>query len=454
MTTVTQSLPSTAIELSALNQNAEGERQRNVPSAVLQPEPEQDDVMQQSLLADSQVPDGGYGWVVIFACAVLTFWFVGTSYTWGVMQAALVDRKGYSSSTLAFVGSLSPSCISLLAVPNATVVRKIGARFTALLGITLLGLGSILSGFAVNSIASLFITWGFVGGLGTSLCFMVVSATPAQYFKVKRGVANGIVFAGGGLGGTVLSFLIDSLLSSIGIAWTFRILGFLMIGTGLPAAYLIKERAPIQRTKMVEWRLFRDFRFVVLFFTGAIGTFPLYVPTFFLPLYTNSLGLPSSAGAGLVAAFNFSSAIGRVSCGFACDRLGSLNTLFLSLLFSALSLFVLWPVSTSIGPLIAFVIINGAANGGFFSTMPTVVGNVFGSARVSVAMGMIVSGWLGGYILGAPIAGFILNASGGQENGVAAYRPAIFYAGSMATVATILAGLVRMKVDRRIKKTV
>jgi hypothetical protein len=39
------------------------------------------------------------------------------------------------------------------------------------------------------------------------------------------------------------------------------------------------------------------------------------------------------------------------------------------------------------------------SNGGFFSTMPTVVGNVFGSARVSVAMGMIVTGWAGGYLL-------------------------------------------------------
>ena len=60
---------------------------------------------------------------------------------------------------------------------------------------------------------------------------------------------------------------------------------------------------------------------------------------------------------------------------------------------------VLWPVSSSLGPLIAFVIINGAANGGFFSTMPTVVGSVFGSRRVGVAMGMIVTGWAGGYLL-------------------------------------------------------
>lgn len=171
MATSTHTLPSTAIELPTLGPSTE-ERQRNV-HAQTEPVAEPDEVMQQSLLADSQVPDGGYGWVLISACAVVTWWFVGVSYTWGVMQAALVDEMGYSSSTLAFVGSLCPACISLLAVPNATLISKIGARITALTGIFLLGLGSILSGFATHSVVGLFMTWGFVGGLGTSLCFMV-----------------------------------------------------------------------------------------------------------------------------------------------------------------------------------------------------------------------------------------------------------------------------------------
>jgi MFS family permease len=146
-------------------------------------------------------------------------------------------------------------------------------------------------------------------------------------------------------------------------------------------------------------RLFRRFQFVVLFLAGAVATFPLFVPPFFLPLYGASLGLSASAGAGLVAGFNFSSAVGRLGFGFMSDVLGPLNTLFLSLLLSATSMLVLWPASSTLAPLIAFVAINGAANGGFFSTMPTVVGSVFGSARVSVAMGMIVTGWAGGYLM-------------------------------------------------------
>ncbi|KAJ5388499.1 hypothetical protein N7509_011040 [Penicillium cosmopolitanum] len=433
-------MPTTAVELPNLHHST-GERQRNQISQT-EPEAEADEVMQQSLIADSQVPDGGYGWVLISACAVVTWWFVGASYTWGVMQAELVEKKGYSSSTLAFVGSLCPACISLLAVPKRETDSTDWRTHHGLPGDLSAWTGQYSERVCYGQYC------GIVYDVG------VVSVTPAQYFKAKRGIANGIVYAGGGLGGTVISFILDALLQSVGIAWTFRILGFLIMATGLPAAWLIKERAAIMPTKMVEWSLFKDVRFAVLFAVGVIGTFPLFVPAFFLPLYTSSLGLPSSAGAGLVAAFNFSSAIGRLSCGFACDKLGSLNTLFLSLLLSAFSIFVLWPVSNSIGPLVAFVIINGSANGGFFSTMPTVVGNVFGSARVSVAVGMIVSGWLGGYLMGAPIAGYILNASGGQEGGIRAYRPAIFYAGSMATAATVLAAVLRMKVDRRIKKTV
>ena len=58
------------------------------------------------------------------------------------------------------------------------------------------------------------------------------------------------------------------------------------------------------------------------------------------------------------------------------------------------------------------------------------------------------------FLQGAPIAGYILNASGGESGGAGAYRPAIFYAGSMAFAATVLAAAVRIKMDRRLKKTV
>lgn len=369
---------------------------------------DQDSILQASRVSDSTVPDGGYGWAVVFGCGAMTFWFVGTTYSWGILQASLLQQNLSSASTLSFVGSVTAASISFLAIVNARVIRLLGARTTALLGMTLLALGEILAGFCTHNIGALFFTAGIIMGIGVSIAFMVVSVTPAQYFNKKRGLANGIVYAGGGLGGTIITLVMNSVIEKVGPAWTFRILGLATLGTGLPAAWLIKERSPIRTATFVEWRLFRDFKFVVIFIAGAVATFPLFVPPFFLPLYSNSLGLSSNAGAGLVAGFNFSSAVGRLICGLAADKLGPLNSLFMSLLLSAASMLVIWPVSNSLGPLIIFVGINGAANGGFFATMPTVVGTVFGSARVSVAMGMIVTGWAGGYLM----VGLVLWQSG------------------------------------------
>lgn len=82
-------------------------------------------------------------------------------------QAALVERGLSSPSTLSFVGSLTTACISFLAVLNARVIRKLGSRITALLGVLLVGLGEILSGFATENIGGLFMTSGVITGIGT-----------------------------------------------------------------------------------------------------------------------------------------------------------------------------------------------------------------------------------------------------------------------------------------------
>jgi MFS family permease len=81
----------------------------------------------------------------------------------------------------------------------------------------------------------------------------VISTISTQYFNKKRGIANGIVYAGGGLGGTVISFAMDGLIQRLGPSWTFRIIGIVTLATGLPAAWLIKERAPIKSTIFIEW---------------------------------------------------------------------------------------------------------------------------------------------------------------------------------------------------------
>lgn len=50
---------------------------------------------------------------------------------------------------------------------------------------------------------------------------------------------------------------------------------------------------------------------------------------------------------------------------------------------------------------------------------------------------------------GAPIAGYLLSAYGGENSTLQAYHPAMFYAGSMALGASGLVAIVRLKMNGR-----
>jgi hypothetical protein len=125
-----------------------------------------DNIVEASRLADAAVPDGGYGWIVVSACSLLTFWFVGTTYSWGVIQDTLVEQKLASPSTLAFVGSVAVACNAAFAVVSSRLVRALGARKVAILGISSMSTGQILSGFSQKSVGGLFVTAGFTMGFG------------------------------------------------------------------------------------------------------------------------------------------------------------------------------------------------------------------------------------------------------------------------------------------------
>jgi MFS family permease len=342
----------------------------------------EDPALEESRIADSTVPDGGYGWVVIIACAVVAWWVIGLSYVWGVYQSALVERNVGSPLALSFCGSLSPALMATVGMLVSRMLRSFGTRKLSFVGIILMALSLIGASFVTDHLVGLVFLPGVPLGLGMSGCFMSFSVVPAQYFKRKRGLANGIVYAGGGFGGAIMSIATNSLIEKYSVEWAFRITGLLIAATGLPAAMLIKERTPLTTTGIVDWKLF----------------FPLLVPPYFLPLYSRSMGLSTGTGAGLLAGFSFSSAVGRIMSGYLCDILGPVNTLGVFFLGNSLTMLALWPASTTLAPLAVFAVLNGLMNGGFFSSMPTVVGNVFGSARVSTAMGMMIAGWVAGYL--------------------------------------------------------
>ena len=403
------------------------------------------------------IPDGGYGWTVMFACAVVTFMNSGWSGSWGVLQTALFHTypNQESPTSLSFVGTLNMAICVALGLACVRLSQLIGARYSMLLGVLMMGFGSLFSSFTANNLGGLFVTAGVSFGLGSSLTYTMSNTLPAQWFNSRLGTAHGLVKLGGGLGSTTLAVVVQVLIDRVGIPWTFRILGLFSLASGIPAALLIRERVSSNHAPFVDLSLFRSIPFCCVFLAGAIGTFALFVPTFFLPLFAHSIGLSASTGAGIVAGFNACTAIGRFGAGFACDRFGSTNMLLLTMALNAVSMLAIWPVSNTIGPLVAFAAVNGIANGSFFVTMPTTIGRLVGPGQAAIGMGMAITGWTGGYLMGSPIAGMLIAATGAEKaHTVVPYRAAILYAGGVALASATFVLVARLRLDTKLNKKV
>lgn len=216
--------------------------------------------------------DGGYGWYIVASLSVLIFHGVGISYCWGVIQSRLIASGVGSASSLSYVGSTTAACVAIFAILNAKLVRILGSRTTAFLGVTGMVVGELLSGFSAKSVGGLFVTTGLLTGYGVSLCFIVrshlsytaltsdsrsekvSSIGPAQWFRARKGLATGIVFSAGGVGGAIFSLVLEKLMDRVGVPWTFRIIALITAGTAYPAVWFIKDRVPLdRRIAAVEW---------------------------------------------------------------------------------------------------------------------------------------------------------------------------------------------------------
>lgn len=94
-----------------------------------------------------------------------------------------------------------------------------------LLGACLSGLGLLISSFA-DSVYILYVTFGLLFGMGSSLCYSCSLLILPRYHTTYWALAHGIALAGNGAGGLGLSPANGALLRAVGIKTGFRVSSF------------------------------------------------------------------------------------------------------------------------------------------------------------------------------------------------------------------------------------
>jgi MFS family permease len=289
------------------------------------------------------------------------------------------------------------------------------------------------------------LSFGVLGGLSACCLFTPSVSTIGHWFNKRQGLATGLACTAGGIGGIIFSFITLYLAPKIGFPWTMRIIGFISLGMCSVACATLQTRPravldPVQDEKKKPG--------LIACLRQAIDLKPLahdpaYLATtiavwliefaVFLPItYISSAAIATGQGIDhqhvyrLIALLNVGSVPGRALPGYLADRFGRFNVMIITALVCTILIFCIWLPPTVLDvasepALTAFAVLFGFWSGAAISLTPVCIAQVSRVEEIGRRVGTCFSISSFGALVGVPIGGAIIDASGGGFIGLVVF---------------------------------
>lgn len=308
-------------------------------------------------------------------------------------------------------------------------------RGLMLFGVFTCGISLLLSSFSTSALHVL-LTQGISYSIGGGALYSSAISYLPEWFEARRGLANGIVFAGTGAGGLIFPLLLNTLLSKYGVEITLRIAAAIITAVTLLAVFCVQPRIthfPQTKKSLDEGSsgggkhtpsgvrsVCKDFGqcltwvFCTYLISNTYQSTVFYLPGVYLPTYSECLGLPAVTGSALVSLLNAGSVISQLGGGILSDYYSPHLIGLLSNLFGGASVLVFWGALGHHGAAGLFVFsatygcTAGAWTSLFFSVLRDFITNrelvIVGYGVLSFTRGM-------GNIAGGPISSALVSSS-------------------------------------------
>jgi len=391
---------------------------------------------------------------LVLAAACIINLCIGSIYAWSVFSKPMAAVLGADPGSLAIVFTIASGVGPITMITGGKIIEKLGARTVIRIGALLYGFGMIGSGFS-TSLGMLCVTYGLCSGLGLGMIYGCTINNTIQFFPDKKGMIGGLTTASYGLSSVLIPPVANALIGSLGILWTFRVIGMVFMGMILAASFLIRT-APQAAPEAVPghggqitgrpdrtWReMLQDPAFYIMILMLLCGgSYGLMIISQASPIAQNLIGVTPATAAICVSVIALFNAGGRVAAGYLSDRLGRIQVLTVMFLLSALAIALL--LTCREGSLVVFMIstsIIGMAFGAFMGVFPGFTADQFGNRYNSVNYGIMFIGFALAGILGPTILNRMYQAEGSYHGA--------FY----VCLGLILAGLVLTVLYRRLGK--
>ncbi|XP_074864345.1 monocarboxylate transporter 8 [Carettochelys insculpta] len=419
-----------------------------------------------------QPPEGGFGWIVVFAATWCNGSIFGIHNSFGILYVMLQSELGGGGEedrTLEFktalVGALAMGMIFFCSPIVSIFTDRIGCRMTAASGAAVAFIGLLSSSFT-KSMEVRYFTYGILFGCGSSFAFQPSLVILGHYFKRRLGLANGIVAAGSSLFSMLLPFFLKKVGSIIGLAHTFQVLSammFIQILLSLTfrpilpppcdshkdklASRSMKQQCVSQMRKYFNMRVFHRRTYRIWAFGIATAVLGYFVPYVHLVKYVEDEFKENKKDWILLVCLGATSGLGRLVSGRIGDCIPGLKKIFLQVAsFMLLGLMCMMiPQCRAFEGVIVVCLFLGLCDGFFITIMAPIAFELVGPMQASQAIGYLLGLMAIPMTAGPPIAGYLRNYFGN-------YYLAFYLAGVPPIIGGLVLSVVPLVHQRMLKK--
>jgi MFS family permease len=364
--------------------------------------------------------------LVLLAAAGTFALTMGARQSMGLFLGTMNTATGLGIASISLAFAFGQLWWGLTQPIAGIVADRVGAGRVLVAGVLLVAVGTALIPFMTTT-AGLIFAIGVLaaGGAGMAGPSVLMAATTRLIEPAKRGMATGIVNAGGSFGQFLFAPIAQSITAAAGWVAALQSLAVITL-LALPAAWVLRGNArhlatpgaaaakPLTAREAIGQALAdRSFQLLCAGFF-VCGFHVAFIATH-LPGVVASCQLPPAVGAWALAVIGLFNIVGSFAMGWAVGRwrMKSLLSLVYAARAVAVLVFMLAPKTEAV--MLIFAAVIGLT---YLSTVPPTAGLVakmFGPANMGTLFGIVmVSHQLGGF-LGAYLGGKAFEATGSYD---------------------------------------
>lgn len=362
-------------------------------------------------------------WLVLLAAAGVYALTMGTRQSMGLFLGPINTATGLGLGSISLAFAVGQLWWGLTQPFAGAVADRVGAGRVIFTGVLLVALGTFITPYMTTTLG-LVLAIGVLsaGGAGIAGTSVLMAATMRLVPAENRGLASGIVNAGGSMGQFLVLPLAGMLMVGVGWANTIQWLALLVL-LALPAAFVLRGSAssaaapgtrPVGAREAVGIAL-RNPSYLMLSAGFFVCGFHVAFLATHLPGVVAACGLSPQMSAWALAVLGLFNIVGSIAIGWAMGRwrMKSLLSLLYAVRGLAVLLFMLAPKNEVV--VLVFAAVMGIS---YLSTVPPTAGLVasfFGPANMGTLFGLVLLAHQVGAFLGAWLGGVVFQATGSYD---------------------------------------